>query len=161
MRRIMRGMTICAVLSASLIAPRTWAAEGICAPTEARSEARAWVERVAAAPSVDEARRLATQPMRGAHFALSQARAVAPWTQSLADADAALDGYEARVAQAATPDDVAQELATLVSVGNLPGEVAADLGDGGCDFSTGEVIATVLGFILGIIPGIILLFLLC
>jgi hypothetical protein len=161
MRRIMRGLAICAVLGASLIAPRAWAAEGICAAAETRSEARAWVERVAGAPNVDEARRLATEPMRGAHFALSQARVVAPWTRSLADADVALDGYEARVAQAATPADVAQELATLVSVGNLPGGTPADLGDGGCDYSTGEVIATVLGFILGIIPGIILLFLLC
>jgi hypothetical protein len=36
-----------------------------------------------------------------------------------------------------------------------------NIGSGGCDYSTGELIAIVVGLILGIIPGIILLVVLC
>ena len=36
-----------------------------------------------------------------------------------------------------------------------------NIGSGGCDYSTGELIAIVIGLILGIIPGIILLVVLC
>jgi hypothetical protein len=154
MRGVLLGTMWTAILCAALLAPPAFANDASCPPAAAQAEAQALIDRIAAAPSVDAARELALEPPRGAHFALAQARRVAPWTASLAAADEKLVGYEARIAAAPSQDAVAAELATLAGV-------HADLGDGGCSYSTGEIIATVLGFILGIIPGIILLFLLC
>ncbi len=154
MHRMRMATIACAVLYASLAAPLARASDALCAPRAARSEAQALIERIAAAPSVDAARALALEPTRGAHLALAQARRVSPWTESLQDASERLSAHEARITAAPTQQAVAAELATLAPI-------HADLGDGGCSYSTGEIVATVIGFILGIIPGIILLFLLC
>ena len=154
MYRMRVRMLLCAMAGSWLVAPLAQAHDAACAPEAARGEAQALIDRIAAAPSLEHARALALAPTRGAHLALAQARRIAPWTQSLRDADERLTGYEARITAAPSQEAVAAELATLAGV-------RADLGDGGCSYSTGEVIATVLGFILGIIPGIILLFLLC
>jgi hypothetical protein len=153
MQRMLLVVTLCASMS-GLAAPPAQANDASCTPEVARSEALALIDRVAAAPSVGDARALALEPTRGAHFALAQARRLSPWTGSLKDAELRLSAYEARIAAAPTQDAVAAELASLA-------RIQADIGDGGCSYSTGEIIATVLGFILGIIPGIILLFLLC
>ena len=153
MKRILLGVALSAFMSA-LVVPSAWGSETFCAPAIAQREAAALVDRIAAAPNVEAARALALEPTRGAHFALTQARRLSPWTGSLAAADEKLAGYETRIAAASSPDAVAAEMATLA-------RVHADFGDGGCSYSPGEVVAVVLGFILWIIPGIILLFLLC
>lgn len=152
--RVKIGVMLCALWSLGLGAPDAQANDGACAPAPVRNEAQALIDRIAAAPSVEDARALALEPTRAAHRALAQARRLSPRTESLRDADERLSGYQARIAAAPSQEAVAAELATL-------SRVKADLGDGGCSYSTGEIIATVLGFILGIIPGIILLFLLC
>ena len=154
MYRALLGVMLGATLGAWPLAPRAHASDSSCPPALARSEAQALIDRVAVAPSVEDARALALEPTRGAHLALAHARRLSPWTASLREAEQRLAGYEARIGAAPSQTAVAAELATLA-------RVRADLGDGGCSYSTGEIIATVLGFILGIIPGIILLFLLC
>ena len=49
----------------------------------------------------------------------------------------------------------------LVQVADLEVGNADVSGPGGCHYSTGEIVAIVIGFILFIIPGIMLLFVLC
>jgi hypothetical protein len=134
---------------------------------------RTTLEEIAAAENVQEARAEAIATTRTARIALGRARWLAPWSDDLRDAVSRLENYEERVEAAEDPQAVADELAGLVQLASagridayLAGEAVpaeADLDDngGGCDYSTGEVIAIVVGFILGIIPGIILLFVLC
>lgn len=100
------------------------------------------------AGSVEEARDLARKKMAPASRILRSAERLAPNDQGLADARAKLTTFEANVQRARTPREVAEALPVV--------RTAA-----GCDMTTGEVIATVLGFILGILPGVILLILLC
>lgn len=154
-RTTLHGFALTMAAAAALLAAPARANEASCAPQQARLEASTWVTRIATAPSLDEARDLALQPTRGAHVALRQAQLVAPWSDSLAQADDELVAYEGRITGAASAQAVADEAAQLVN-----GGIHADV-DGGCSFSTGEVIATVIGFILGILPGIILMILLC
>jgi len=154
-RTTLHGFALTLTAVTALLAAPARANEASCAPQQARLEANTWVTRIATAPSLDEARDLALQPTRGAHSALAKARLVAPWSDSLAKADDDLVAYEGRISGAASAQAVADEAAHLVN-GGIYGDI-----DGGCSFSTGEVIATVIGFILGVLPGIILMILLC
>lgn len=114
---------------------------------------------VAQARSAEEARRLATRPSGLARRALGAARRLAPWSGSLRRAHGTLAAYEARVAKAATPAEAAREFEGLV---RLAGNGVTVSGNSGrCHYDTVEIIAIVLGFLLFIIPGIILLIVLC
>ncbi|HYC56333.1 MAG TPA: hypothetical protein VEL28_15480 [Candidatus Binatia bacterium] len=127
-------------------------------------------QRIAAAASVEEARELAIVPARAARRAVAVAATVAPWSRALADARERLDGFETRIDATSTQTGVAAEFGRLVDVDYSQGELlqVADLdagpsvrGPGRCYYSTGEIIAIVFGFILFIVPGVILLFVLC
>lgn len=115
---------------------------------------------VAEASSAEKARRLATRPSSLARRALGAARRLAPWSGSLRDAHEQLVGYEDRVAKTQTPAEAAQEFEGLVRLAG-GGGVTVGGNSGSCHYTTLEIIAIVLGFILFIIPGIILLILLC
>lgn len=121
---------------------------------------------IAAAPTLDTAQERALDRSRLARRAIRTARWLAPASQDLAQAGERLEAYEERVRSAETPEQVAWEFGELVQLASLGTPVMADIdvdiddGDG-CDFSGGEIIAIVLGFLFGIIPGIILLILLC
>jgi hypothetical protein len=129
-------------------------------------------QEIADAPTVADARKLAVDPVRVARRALAVASFVAPGSDALADAHARLESFEGQVDQSASPAEVASRFAELVdpnaaSVGE-PIQLAdlqvgnADVqGPGKCSYSTCEIIAIVIGFILFIIPGIILLIVLC
>ena len=112
------------------------------------------------ATSAAEARRLATKPSSLARRALGAARRLAPWSGGLRDAHEQLVGYEDRVAKTQTPAEAAQEFEGLVRLAG-GGGVTVGGNSGSCHYTTLEIIAIVLGFILFIIPGIILLILLC
>lgn len=112
------------------------------------------------ATSAQEARRLATKPSSLARRALGAARRLAPWSGSLRDAHEQLVVYEDRVAKAQTPAEAAQEFEGLVQLAG-GGGVTVGGNSGSCHYTTLEIVAIVLGFILFIIPGIILLILLC
>ncbi|MBD3241486.1 MAG: hypothetical protein GF331_12930 [Chitinivibrionales bacterium] len=137
-------------------------------------------DKIAAAQDVQEARKRALAPTRPARAALAKARWLAPWSDDLKDARKRLEDYEQRVREASDPEAVASEFANLVQLASadqpgsfvVPGAALANDGEtgwngwdeennGGCDYSTGEIIAIVIGFILAIIPGIILLIVLC
>jgi hypothetical protein len=83
---------------------------------------------------------------------------------SIRDAAQRMTDYEAQVRDDAhTQAEVADHFGDLV---RLNGTSAITTQSGrvpppACSYSTGEIIAIVLGFILAIIPGIILLVLLC
>lgn len=129
-------------------------------------------QQIADAPTVDAARKLAIGPARVARRALTVAAFAAPATDSLGDAKARLESFEAQVEASASPEEVAARFAELVdpttASSGTPIQLAdlevgdADVdGPGGCHYTTGEIIAVVIGFILFIIPGIILLIVLC
>ena len=128
-------------------------------------------QRIADAATVEEARDLALTPARAARRALQIAGVVVPSSEKLTEARARLEGFEARVQESETPAAVADEFGrlldlqmrsgTLVQVADLEVGNADVSGPGGCHYSTGEIVAIVIGFILFIIPGIILLFVLC
>jgi hypothetical protein len=129
-------------------------------------------ERIADAESVEEAREMALRPSRMARKALGMATWVAPGTESFKEAGGDLERYEARIASAGSTEEVVRTYDELTA-GNAGGEerpvLLADLqvgdaqvsGPGSCHYNTGEIIAVVIGFILFIIPGIILLIVLC
>jgi hypothetical protein len=128
--------------------------------------------RIADAPTVDDARELAVGPVRVARRALAVASFVAPGSDSLADATARLENFEGQVEKSRSPAEVAIYFTELVdpaaaSVGepiqlaDLQVGDASVEGPGKCHYSTGEIVAIVIGFILFIIPGIILLIVLC
>ena len=115
---------------------------------------------VAEASSAAEARRVATRPSSLARRALGAARRLAPWSGGLRDAHQQLVVYEDRVAKAQTPAEAAQEFERLVRLAG-GGGVTVGGNSGSCHYTTLEIIAIVLGFLFFIIPGIILLILLC
>jgi hypothetical protein len=128
-------------------------------------------QRIARAATVEEARDLALTPVRAARRALQVAGLVAPQSEKISEARAKFDGFEARVEEEKTPSAVANEFGRLLNIDTGSGEYMqlADLnvghanvrGPGGCSYSTGEIVAIVFGFILFVIPGIILLIVLC
>jgi len=123
------------------------------------AELQRYRDLVAAAASAEEARALATRPSGMARRALGAARRLAPWSGSLRHAHGELVGYEGRVAKAQTPAEAAQEFEGLVRLAGNGVTVGGN--SGRCHYDTAEIIAIVLGFILFIIPGIILLIVLC
>jgi len=148
------------------LAERTYA----CKPVHAAAlEKRR--ERIANAATVEEARELAVAPVRAARGALAVARVLAFWSDGLDAASARLKAFEERVRSSATQADVAREFTHLVAADAAPdGPIQlADLdiknvevsGPGNCHYNTGEIIAVVIGFLLFIIPGLILMIVLC
>ncbi|RIK97698.1 MAG: hypothetical protein DCC71_21550 [Proteobacteria bacterium] len=141
-------------------AQRLLAAAGVsdCVCEEERLELDRYRALVAAAESVEEARERATRPSRLARRALGLARWVAPEPSKLEAVRARLAAYEARVATAPSAEAAAGEFGELVRVASV------DVGVGkgtSCRYDTTEVIAIILGFLLFIIPGIILLIVFC
>ncbi|MBD3346590.1 MAG: hypothetical protein GF401_16160 [Chitinivibrionales bacterium] len=129
-------------------------------------------DEIAAAENVQMARERALSTTQSARKALSKARLMAPWSEDLREAYRRLEAYEEKVMAASDSEEVAEEFETfvrLVSAGNTMMvanndndlELDEENNNNGCDYSTGDVIAIIVGFILGIIPGIILLFVLC
>jgi len=114
---------------------------------------------VAAAKTAEEARALATRPSSLARQALGVARRLAPWSGNLREAHGKLLGYEERVAKTQTPAEAAREFEGLVRLAGNGVTVGGNSGK--CHYDTLEIIAIILGFIFFIIPGIILLIVLC
>ena len=156
-------MQILAVLVAALsfLVSSPARAGDVCLPGSAdASTVEALRERIAGAATLAEARALALEPVAATRDALGRARWLAPGSDALARAEASIDRYAEHVAGAGSQAEVADAFASLVRPAD-GADVGTISGLSGCHYSTGETIAIVLGFILGIIPGIILLFLLC
>ena len=119
------------------------------------SELVALHEEIASAKTLAHAQSLATRPLQLARLALARTRGLSPDGVGLEAKERQLLEGEAAIAAAETPDAVASAFSLAVAGSPLP-EAAI-----GCSYSTWEIVAIVLGFILGILPGIILLIILC
>jgi hypothetical protein len=119
-------------------------------PCEAnRVRLEAFADKIAGAPTVEAAQDMALKKVRLAHAAVDRGSKTLAGDPALAEADARLDALDANVRSAQSQAEVAAAFQPLTNL------------QGGCDYTGGEIVLIVLGFIFGIIPGIILLFLLC
>lgn len=134
-----------------------------CATTPSnQAELRGLHDDIAQAPTVEKAQALALAPTDAALDALGKARTMVPFSEDLQEAEARLEAKRARILAADTPPRVADEFSGMIMAGLDDDRlVHAKVGSGGCSYSTGETIAIVIGLILGIIPGLILLVVLC
>lgn len=126
-----------------------------CAPT---AELTALRDRIAAAPDLATAQEMAIAPVEGARSVVAKLGWI---SSSLRDAEERMADYESDVRTAKSPADVADHFGSLVKLASSGAVVSDGVRTSGCSYSTGEIIAIVIGFILAIIPGIILLILLC
>ena len=119
-------------------------------------------QEIATANNIEQARKLALAPTDDAINALKNARNMIPFSEDLRTAETRLNDARTRIMVASSQEQVADEFDGMMLAG-LDNDRAAhvNIGSGGCDYSTGELIAIVIGLILGIIPGLILLVVLC
>ena len=120
------------------------------------------IRTIAGADDIDQARTLALAPTDIAINALRNARNLMPFSEDLGVAENRLNEARSRIMLASSQEQVADEFDGMMLAG-LDNDRAAhvNIGSGGCDYSSGELIAIVLGLILGVIPGLILLVVLC
>jgi hypothetical protein len=158
---------------------------GRCVPAAARDILRSYRLKIATAPTVEEARDLILLQTRLAAKALSTASWILPFSPSVREARDKIESLERRVYAANTQAEVARDFSEVLAlpaepdspdmVGGSGGSsiilAGADLnesavrvgteGGGGCNYTTGEIIIIILGFLLFIIPGIIFLIIFC
>jgi tetrahydromethanopterin S-methyltransferase subunit G len=105
---------------------------------------------------------MALAPTDDALNALTNASNLMPFSDDLSSAKTRLSDVRSRIMVASSQAEVADEFSGMMLAG-LDDDSAARVsaGGGSCSYSTGETIAIVIGLILGIIPGLILLVLLC
>jgi len=117
---------------------------------------------ISAADTLSHAREMALAPTDEAIQALKNARSIMPFSDDLRSAETRLSNARSRILVASSQAQVADAFSGMMLAG-LDDDSAARVstGAGGCNYSTGEVIAIVVGLILGIIPGLILLLVLC
>ncbi len=117
---------------------------------------------IVSAETVSQAQAIALAPTEEAIGALKSASAIAPFSDDLLKAENQLVDTRSRILVASSQAEVADEFSGMMLAG-LDNDHAArvNVGKVGCDYSTGEMIAIVIGLFLGIIPGLILLVLLC
>ncbi|MEQ1508311.1 MAG: hypothetical protein ABMB14_39130, partial [Myxococcota bacterium] len=131
-------------------APTAALAAGRACPTDAeRARFGAFRDRLAAAGTPDEAKELALNKVKVAHQAIDAAAGIVKDADGIAEADAKLDAFEAQIDAATSQDEVA---AAFTSLGATAGS---------CDYDKVEIVIIVIGFVLGILPGILFLLLFC
>lgn len=116
---------------------------------------------IAAADTVEEAREIALPPAEDAIDALNKAKLLMPSSDELIAAENRLSEARARILAATSQKQVADELSGVMLAGLDDNAAKVGIGKTECHYTNGEVVAIVIGLILGIIPGLILLVLLC
>ncbi|MBS3952648.1 MAG: hypothetical protein KGZ88_06855 [Methylomicrobium sp.] len=117
---------------------------------------------IASAKSLTQAQAIALVPTNEAIDALKNARSIMPFSDDLLIAETRLSDARTRILVASSQEQVADEFSGMMLAGlDDDSAVHASAGSTSCNYSSGEVIAIVVGLILGIIPGLILLFVLC
>lgn len=163
-KRFLCAATVAALLASQLPLPAQAASAALpTLPPEAPAEWARLHDSIAGAASLDQARAAALAPTDAALGAVASARALLPFSQDLREAQTRLETRRARLQAADSPAQVADELSGMTLAG-LDADRSVQVGGGAgdsCHYSTSEMIAIVLGLILGIIPGLILLALLC
>jgi len=122
-----------------------------CATPEQLEAFGRFQRRLAESESLEKAQKRADRRLNRARSALKHAQRIAPDDTELAAATERVEAMDLAIDEARSTTEVAQafDIAPAASASAT------------CDLSTGETVATVLGFILGILPGVILLLLLC
>ncbi|MGZ4955910.1 MAG: hypothetical protein ACXV8Q_12430 [Methylobacter sp.] len=117
---------------------------------------------ITAATTLNHAREMALAPTDEAIQALKNARNIMLFSDDLRLAETRLKDARSHILLASSQAQIADEFSGMMLAG-LDNDSAAQVNAGnvGCNYSTGEIIAIVVGFILGIIPGLILLVVLC
>lgn len=119
-------------------------------------------QEITAADTPGHAREMALAPTDEAIEALNNARTIMPFSDDLRSAESRLSDARSRILMASSQAQVADEFSGMMLAGLDNDSLArASAGDVSCSYSTGETIAIVVGLILGIIPGLILLVVLC
>ena len=142
------------VLSALLFGSAPVLASSFMCPTGAqRANLGAFRDRIAAAKTPEAAKEMAYTETRLGHQAIARAAHVLPHSADLADAEARLDTFDAGVGASTSQAQVAGQLDSLMATQAMDG--------GHCEYTPSEVVIIVIGFLLGILPGILFLFLFC
>lgn len=147
----MRRFVLAFVVAASTLASPAFASGPDCPCESERAQLMTFRNKLANAESPDAAREMALSKTRLSHKAIDQAEKLFPNDPEIAAAEQRLDTFEDGVARAQSQEEVAMQFDNL-----MVQQVA-----GGCEYTPVEVAVIVIGFLLGIIPGIIFLFLFC
>ncbi len=135
---------------------------GCPAGSEQYQKLNALKTQISQAETVDAARIMALTPTNAALSALDNAYTLLPFSDELAGAKDRLSAVRSRIILASSQAQVADEFSGMLLAGLDDDKLAhVSVGKTGCNYSTGETIAIVIGLILGIIPGLILLVVLC
>jgi hypothetical protein len=121
-----------------------------CDAEQARLEA--FADKVSQAPTLEAAQDMALDKISLSRKAIRLADKQLGGDPAIAHATARIDAFDAQVRGATSQEEVSVAFAQLAPSQSVAGR---------CDYTGGEIVIIVIGFILGIIPGIIFLFLLC
>lgn len=138
------------VASAGLSPLLSPAFAGSCPDQAQRTVLLEFRDELAAAATPEEARERALGPVRVAQAATDRVGRLFPHHAEVEAAGAQLAGLEQRISAAPDQAAVAAEVDQIASNAAL-----------NCDYTNVEVVIIVVGFILGILPGILFLFLFC
>lgn len=147
----MRHLLALFFLCLCALAPAPALASEMCLTEGQSQQLSRFQDRLRSTGDVAKAKKIARRRLGPAARVLEHAKGLHPGDEGLAEGLLRIEQMQIAVDASATPEQVADAFDTPIG---LPA-------DGGCSMSPGEIAATVLGFVLGIIPGIILLILLC
>jgi len=116
-----------------------------------RARLDAFAQKLAAAPTLEAAQDKALDKVRLAHKVVGLAEKQVGSDPAIAEATQKLDVIDARVRSAENQQQVSLVFSQL----------AQDRMKVGCDYTTVEILIIILGFLLFLLPGIILMLLLC
>jgi hypothetical protein len=123
--------------------------EGRCPTDSQRLVFREFQDRLSSADSTEEAQELALSKVRLGHKAVRQASKLVSDQDGIDRAEARLVELEEGILASQTPIEVASQFERL------------DAQALNCHYDTVEVVVIVIGFVLGILPGILFLVLFC
>jgi hypothetical protein len=129
-----------------------FAASGMCPTDVDRAHLGAFRDQIANAKTPEDAREMALTQTRLGHAAINRAARLFSESNALADAQMRLDTFDAGVKASTTQQEVAAQFDALLLTHPLSGQ---------CMYTTIEIIVIIIGFVLGILPGILFLFLFC
>lgn len=144
-------LRLLALIGLLFMAAPAFARSDSCPSDNQRQQLSAFRDRLAGAASTEEAREMAFEQTRLGHVAIERASHVFHKNQDLMVAQAQLDAFDAQIQTATSQAEVAAAVDQLV-------DSNADMD---CDYTNFEIVIIVIGFILGILPGILFLFLFC
>ena len=121
-----------------------------CPCESERATLKGFRDQLAAAESPDAAKEMALDQTRLGHVAIARVAKAMPNNRELQAANDRLTAFEAGIDAAVTQGEVAHQFDQLM---------ASPSAGTGCSYTTTEVVIVIIGFVLGVLPGILFLFL--